>query len=84
MLMGEKRKAVSFNLDNDRERAMFEYVSKTNFSQLVKKYLEYELQRIATEQVVNQQRVMQSSNTSTIATLRNDSQSYVASPSRLK
>ncbi|MCY0892343.1 MAG: hypothetical protein OWR52_02385 [Acidibacillus sp.] len=83
-MMGEKRKAVSFNLDNDRERAMFEYVSKTNFSQLVKKYLEYELQRIATEQVVNQQRVMQPSNTSTMATLRNDSQSYAASPNRLK
>ncbi len=63
---------------------MFEYVSKTNFSKLIKKYLEYELQRIAAEHVVNQQRAMQSSNTSTTATLHNDSQSYVAPSNRLK
>ncbi|MFB5192000.1 hypothetical protein [Alicyclobacillus fastidiosus] len=45
MAYGEKRRAVSFNLDNPQERAMFEYTKRTNFSKLVKTYLARELKR---------------------------------------
>ncbi|GLG01194.1 hypothetical protein Alches_12330 [Alicyclobacillus hesperidum subsp. aegles] len=46
MVRGEKRKTVVFNLDNEREAALYEFVSRSNFGQLVKRLLAQEFQRI--------------------------------------
>jgi hypothetical protein len=53
MTYGEKRKSVVFNLDNPTERAMYELASRTNFGKLVKRYMSYELQRLAAQQKQN-------------------------------
>ena len=45
MTYGEKRRAVTFNLDSPEERAMYELSLKFPFSAFVKKSLAAELKR---------------------------------------
>ena len=58
-IYGERRKAISFNLNNPDERMMYEFVNKTNFSRLVKRLLAQEIRRIrnTTQQSVSSQSI---------------------------
>ncbi|WAH39486.1 hypothetical protein [Alicyclobacillus dauci] len=45
MEYGEKRRSVSFNLNDPEERALYQFSQKINFSGLVKQYLTREFKQ---------------------------------------
>jgi hypothetical protein len=45
ILRGEKRRNVTFNLDDEQDRARYELSKKINFSKFVKMCMDYELKR---------------------------------------
>lgn len=44
----EARKAVVFNVADEDDRALWEYASRSNFSQLVRRYLAADMKKQAT------------------------------------
>lgn len=44
----ETRKTVVFNLANEADRTLWEYASRTNFSQLVRRYLAMDMRKKVT------------------------------------